>query len=353
VFLCFATNEADNELPDIQISDWSPTSPSSKLLARNMSYIRPLSGSIGPKQTKCEIRDETVYCDFEDHVVTVTTARTPDVPSGNVFVVKTRTCIMWASAISTKVIVTTQVEWTGRSFIKGKYDHIRCPITCLTGVTGIIERSAIEGQKQYHNDLDLAMRAYIRQHQSEFVPQGVDPAAVAPIVADIHATEAVTSTEGHSEAEEWKKREHERNQRGLQWALDTFEGASQVAKRSTWGAIELIKETWEQSTSTTICIFIIIVLVFSNLWTLMMVGSREEIGRRREMLKTEAKEKWIQSVVTALWDEMAAGKGPNGVIGAAAPVYTDWREEVGAIRKTLDGVEERVRTIRGSLNALD
>ena len=27
---------------------------------------------------------------------------------------------MWASAASTKVVVTTQVEWTGRSFIKGK-----------------------------------------------------------------------------------------------------------------------------------------------------------------------------------------------------------------------------------------
>lgn len=26
---------------------------------------------------------------------------------------------MWASAVSTKVIVTSQVEWTGRSFIKG------------------------------------------------------------------------------------------------------------------------------------------------------------------------------------------------------------------------------------------
>jgi hypothetical protein len=104
---------------DIQISDWTPTSPDSKLLARNMSYIKPLTGSLGPKQAKCEIRDETVHCDFNDYVATVTTTRTPDVPSGGVFSVKTRTCIMWASSVSSKVIVTTQVEWTGRSFIKG------------------------------------------------------------------------------------------------------------------------------------------------------------------------------------------------------------------------------------------
>lgn len=55
--------------------------------------------------------------------------------------------------MSTKVLVTTQVEWTGRSFIKG-----------------IIEKSAIDGQKEYHGDLDKSMRAYIHEHQSEFIP---------------------------------------------------------------------------------------------------------------------------------------------------------------------------------------
>ena len=101
------------------MSDWAPVNPGSKLLTRNMSYIKPLNGSLGPKQTKCEIKDETVHSDFETYISTVTTTRTPDVPSGGVFAVKTRTCIMWAGPISSKVVVTTQVEWTGRSFIKG------------------------------------------------------------------------------------------------------------------------------------------------------------------------------------------------------------------------------------------
>lgn len=87
-----------------------------------MSYIKPLTASIGPKQTKCEIHDEMVHCDFEDYVVMMATTRTPDVPSGGVFSVKTRTCLTWASSISTKVVVSTQVEWTGRSFIKGQYN---------------------------------------------------------------------------------------------------------------------------------------------------------------------------------------------------------------------------------------
>ena len=86
-----------------------------------MTYIKPQNASIGPKQTKCEIRDETMHCDFDGFVSMLTTTRTPEVPSGNVFSVKTRTCITWASAVASKVIVTTQVEWTGRSFIKGAY----------------------------------------------------------------------------------------------------------------------------------------------------------------------------------------------------------------------------------------
>jgi hypothetical protein len=103
------------------MSDWAPVNPASKLLTRNMSYIKPLNGSLGPKQTKCEIKDEMAHLDFDQYITTVTTTRTPDVPSGGVFAVKTRTCIMWASAISSKVLVTTQVDWTGRSFIKGAF----------------------------------------------------------------------------------------------------------------------------------------------------------------------------------------------------------------------------------------
>jgi hypothetical protein len=103
----------------VQISDWTPVAPDSNLLTRNLSYIKPLNGSVGPKQTKCEIKDETVFSNFDEHVTMITTTRTPDVPSGGVFSVKTRTCITWATGVSSKVVVTTQVEWTGRSFIKG------------------------------------------------------------------------------------------------------------------------------------------------------------------------------------------------------------------------------------------
>ncbi|KAJ7086687.1 hypothetical protein C8R44DRAFT_650636 [Mycena epipterygia] len=335
----------NQKLLDIRVADWTPTKPDSKLLARNMSYIKPLYASLGPKQTKCEIRDETVHVDFDDYASTLTTTRTPDVPSGGVFSVKTRTCIMWASPLSTKVVVTTQVDWTGRSLIKG-----------------IIERSAIEGQKVYHSDLDKAMRAYIQEHQSEFMPEGVDLAEIVVPEPAVDAAPVSAGLAGEPSSE--KKREQERNQRGLQWAWDTFDGASQVAKQSTEGALELIRDGWENSSGKTILYFMIIALVFSNVWTYMRMGSAVENGRRKEkeLAKVEDKEQWVAGVVTALWDELASGKLTVAPVASptAEPILPspipgvptsaeNLKLEISTLEATLDAVEERLRLVRESL----
>lgn len=102
---------------ELEMSDWKPLA--GKLLARSMTYIKPLNGSIGPKQTKCHIIDEQDHFDLDSYISMITTTRTPDVPSGGVFSVKTRTCLMWAGGNSTKVVVTSTVEWTGKSWVKG------------------------------------------------------------------------------------------------------------------------------------------------------------------------------------------------------------------------------------------
>ncbi|GBE77304.1 predicted protein [Sparassis crispa] len=326
----------DQKLTDIQISDWMPTADNPKLLARVMSYIKPLNGSIGPRSTKCELRDETIHCDFDQYVAMMTTTRTPDVPSGGVFSVKTRTCITWASSISTKVLVTTQVEWTGRSFIKG-----------------IIEKNALDGQRMYHADLDKAMRDYIHAHQSEFIPEGVDAAAVEESTeAQAPEVPVLAERPQPSEEEVRKSREYERNQRGLQWAYETFEGTAKVARQSTEGALELLRDAWDQSSTTTILYFVIIFLAISNIWTLGMVGRKEEVGRRKEMKRTDEREKWVQGIVQALWEELIANRNTPG----AAPWLRstgDWKEEVAEINVVLDAIDQRVESIRESLKDLD
>ena len=323
-----------------------------------MSYIKPLNNSVGPRQTKCEIHDEAVYCDFEDHVVMLTSTKTPDVPSGGVFVVKTRTCLMWASSITTRVIVTTQVDWTGRSFIKGNLSAYRSYIPMLTGPwrSGLIEKSAIEGQKVYHSDLDKAMRMYIQEHQAEFIPEGLDPTAVAPVEPLTPLAEVTGGSEVPISPQEARKaQERDRNRRGMQWAYDTFDGAYHVAERSTNGALELVKEAWEQSSSTTILWFMIVLLVLSNVWTLALVGNREEVGRRKEMKRAEEKERWLQGVIAGVWDELAAERARAGG-GVSVPLASvpvgDVQTEVANMGKVLDTVEQRVRTIRESLEGL-
>jgi hypothetical protein len=104
---------------EIELSPWAANPIKPSLQSRTISYIKPLNGSIGPKQTKCNIVDDQEYCDYQDYISLLTTTRTPDVPSGGVFSVKTRSCLTWASGGGTRVLVTTTVEWTGKSWVKG------------------------------------------------------------------------------------------------------------------------------------------------------------------------------------------------------------------------------------------
>lgn len=225
---------------------------------------------------------------------------------------------------------------------------------------GIIERSAIEGQKTYHNDLEKGMRDYISKHQSEFIPEGVDAAAVVAAAAEPAALDSPKPKEDGDLSPEaaLKKREHERNQRSLQWAYDTFEGAVGVAKRSTTGAIELLRDAWDQSSTSTIQYLVIALLVLSNIWTLLMMGTREEAGRRKEIHRAEEKEKWVQGVVSSLWDEIHAAKagqqsGVQNTLLDRSQVSGDIKAEIAELAGVLDKIEERVQSLRKSLQDLD
>jgi hypothetical protein len=86
---------------------------------RSYSYIKPLYGSIGPKQTKCITSENLDAFDLERSVSVTCTTQTPDVPSGNVFSVKTRYCLSWAPGNATRLQMNCTIEWTGKSWLKG------------------------------------------------------------------------------------------------------------------------------------------------------------------------------------------------------------------------------------------
>ena len=95
---------------------------------REYSYIKPLNGSIGPKQTKCISTEYLDFLDLEKAVLVTLTTQTPDVPSGNVFSTKTKYLFTWAANNQTRFFMTCTVEWTGKSWLKGK-----CVGSCFVG----------------------------------------------------------------------------------------------------------------------------------------------------------------------------------------------------------------------------
>ena len=247
------------------------------------------------------------------------------------------------------------------------------------------------------------MRSYIHEHQTEFIPAGLDPATVADVVQEPSlpsATQALAGGEGDDEVR--RAREQEGDQRGLQWAYDTLEGTLSVARQSFAGAIELLRDAWDSyfsqlasssnsnfnSTSSsssartsppstsTILYAAIAVLVLSNLWTLTLVGKAPEQQRKDPQARqSEEREKWVHGIVTALWHELEAGRQPGVVPSPTAAASADsssssqqqqpivpppavqlpeyWHEEVAQLRRALDTVEERVRAVRQSLAELD
>ncbi|KAF5093750.1 hypothetical protein D0Z00_003885 [Geotrichum galactomycetum] len=86
---------------------------------REFEYVKPLSGPVGPKQTRCQCTESIEFWDLTDHVTVVTTTRTPDVPSGGSFSTKTRYNLAWADGNATSLIISYMVEWTAKSWFKG------------------------------------------------------------------------------------------------------------------------------------------------------------------------------------------------------------------------------------------
>ncbi|KAM9919262.1 hypothetical protein OXX59_008077 [Metschnikowia pulcherrima] len=97
---------------------------------REYSYTKPLGGAIGPKQTKCNITETLLQYDFASYCEVEQITKTPDVPSGNSFKVKTRIYLSWGPKNSTKMTVYTSVEWSAKSWIKSA-----------------VEKGSMDGQK--------------------------------------------------------------------------------------------------------------------------------------------------------------------------------------------------------------
>jgi hypothetical protein len=116
----------------------------SDIKSRQYSYIKPLGGSIGPKQTKCITTENLDFFDLDKSVSVTCTTQTPDVPSGSAFSTKTRYCLSWATGNQTRLQMNCTVEWTAKSWLKGP-----------------IEKGAADGQQQYGDQLMKVLKGAV------------------------------------------------------------------------------------------------------------------------------------------------------------------------------------------------
>lgn len=115
----------DQKCTDLQMEDKKGLTQDNR--ARSYTYIKPLYASIGPKQTKCIITETLEGIDLEKAVNVLVTTQTPDVPSGNVFSVKTKYCLSWAENNNTRLQINVVIEWTGKSWLKGIFALVSLP----------------------------------------------------------------------------------------------------------------------------------------------------------------------------------------------------------------------------------
>ena len=108
---------ADQKCTDLQMDDKLGLTTDNR--SREFTYVKPLNGPIGPKQTKCVVNEVLDSLDFNKAATVTVSTQSPDVPSGNAFTVKTKYCLSWAENNQTRVLMTCSIEWTGKSWIKG------------------------------------------------------------------------------------------------------------------------------------------------------------------------------------------------------------------------------------------
>lgn len=90
---------------------------------REYSYAKALNYPVGPKSTKCFVTENILYCAYDNYINVVNTTKTPDVPSGNSFTVKTRYMYRWRDATTCTLKISYWVDWTGSSWIKSMVDN--------------------------------------------------------------------------------------------------------------------------------------------------------------------------------------------------------------------------------------
>lgn len=149
-----------------EYSSFQPVEGSAGQLERSYTYRRALGYSIGPKSTKCLVREVVEMLDFSRSAVVLNTTSTPDVPSGGSFTVNTRYYFTWGQENTTTLRIAYFLKWSGRSWIKN-----------------VVEKLTLSAQATVTKELLEELRKEISEHTYAVAGEGqavIEEARVSP-----------------------------------------------------------------------------------------------------------------------------------------------------------------------------
>lgn len=250
---------------------------------RQYSYIKPLYSSIGPKQTKCISTETLDFLDLEKAVLVTLTTQTPDVPSGNVFSVKTKYLFTWAANNQTRFFMSCNIEWTGKSWLKGP-----------------IEKAAIDGQGTFGNDLVKALKTAVSTRATS-TSKGAKTTKGRRKKGSISASKSAAAAAAASAALDANKRDHHG------WGV--FEPL-----HSTLSPVAgILKPLWSAHVAIGIIGFLLFTLYTKGLGTSKAVSPEMNLLRFTSSQRLAAYEEIWRAEENELWKWLEDRTGMDGI----------------------------------------
>lgn len=233
--------------------------------------------------------------------------------------------------------------------------------------TGIIEKSAIDGQKQYHDDMKLAMLSYIESHISEFLSPGARPAIGQPSPPSPSRTTSaagsgitsagITSNEAQeSAAAKARKERQDADWWNLQAGIDSLVRGGQTIAEGLKACIDSVADMlFDNGLSKQGILWILIVLlVLSNIYTYLYADtSRSARGIQRGgeiRFSTEREQQQQQQPSRSVYDEQVA-EAVRMVLSQQRTMMDPVKEAKDLLR-ILDSVEGRMSQLRDEIRAV-
>ena len=203
------------------------------------------------------------------------------------------------------------------------------------GKSGIIEKSAIDGQKQFHDDLDVGIRAYISEHASDFAGQGGEEDIAESETSPNEKGKPEKPSEAETYAAEQRQKRQDKDVTYLQWAADSVVFGLGMIGTGLKTAVDAIGDM--VGGKEAILGSVIALLIISNIWTYYSVNSGDGASMRRAKRLGKGSGMRDDEVAEAL-RLVLDGRGGGAMV---IP-----REEVGMLRDMLDEVERRAIKLR-------